>query len=176
MLLGGGGSDPGGYAKISTAKFPAHGARCILLSLDGSEELLLLESGPSLWGLRVPEGLRQPWPRPVQPRAPGKKECCPRPHPSLPSLSPSSFLPSASPFTASSAHPLFLLLLQPSSGLFKGNICNVLKKALSLKLLIPLPNPAPLPGCETSGAQRLELITFSVHSTLSPSVCTGSLD
>ena len=146
----------GRYAKISTAEFPAHGAHRVLLSPGCSEELLKYRPAP--WGLRAPaQSPQERMPSTSMTRPPFSLSIfsffsllffcpfCPPPFPACP-LPPTFF----QPFIEK-----------------KRNIFNVLKKGLIFNVIDP-PPPTPFPGCGTSGAERLELITFSVHSMLSP--------
>lgn len=127
---------------ISCAKFQAprrSGARRVLLS-PGSPEELVESRPPPPWGLRAPEGLRQPSPAP-----PGKNAV--HLHITLTSFgSPPSFLPSPSslfcpfcllPFPASLPPPTFLQLFMEK----RETSLMHFKKALSLTLLIPLHPP-----------------------------------
>ena len=132
---------------INPAKFQARGgARCVLLSPGSSEELLESRPPPP-WGLRAPEGLRQPWPFRVQPspEPPGKNAV----HLHITRIafgSPPSFLPSPSslfcpfcplPFPVSLPPPTFLQLFMEKREISLMHF----KKALSLTLLIPLHPP-----------------------------------
>lgn len=143
---------------ISLAKFQARGgARCVLLHPGSLVEELLESSPVSTWGLRAPEGLRQPWPFCVQLQPSAQERKLSTSHHSSPHLAPTIFLPSPSfcPFCPLS--PCSLLPLQASSSFLwkKGNYLCCTKKGLIFNIIDPpFTHPFPL----DLSAERLELI------------------